>query len=64
MTKRLEVALAEVANLPPDDQDALADWLLEEIRSERRWAKAFGNSADALARLADEALRDDSGSSR
>ncbi len=55
MTK-LEMAFAEAAKLPPAEQDALAEWLLEEMASEKRWLEAFAGSAEALARLADEAL--------
>ena len=52
----LERAFAEAAKFPPKEQAALAAWILEEIAAERRWDKAFANSADALAQLADEAL--------
>jgi hypothetical protein len=52
----LERAFAEASKLPPKEQAALAAWILEEIASERRWDKAFADSADALAQLADEAL--------
>jgi hypothetical protein len=47
--------LARVAELPPDEQDALAAIILEEIEDERPWAATFRASQDALARLADEA---------
>jgi len=33
-------------------------WILEELASERRWAKSLSRSEDALAGLADEALQD------
>ena len=56
MTKLLEEAFAEVSKLPEADQEAIAAWLLEELASERRWQKAFTESADVLASLADEAL--------
>ena len=55
MTK-LERAFAEAAKLPPADHDALAEWILEELASEKRWAEAFARSTDMLERLADEAL--------
>jgi hypothetical protein len=58
MTKLLEKAMAEVARLSEPEQDAVAAWILEELASERRWDKAFANSPDALAQLADEALAD------
>jgi hypothetical protein len=56
MTKLLEKALAEVAALPPDQQDAVAAWLLAELASERRWDETFARSEKGLERLADEAL--------
>ena len=58
MTTRLEKALAEAAKLPDDEQDALAAILLDEMRSEARWQKAFADSPDQLAALAAEALDD------
>lgn len=65
MTKSLERVFAEVSKLPPADQDAVAAWLEEELESERRWNQSFQRSADALARLADEAIaEDDTGMTR
>jgi hypothetical protein len=56
MTRVLEAALAEVAKLPPDEQDVLASLLLDEIKSEQRWNSSFSKSQDLLKSLADEAL--------
>lgn len=56
MSTVLETALAEVAKLPPEEQDALAAWLLEEIGSEQRWAKTLAESQGALESLARDAL--------
>ncbi len=56
MTNLLERAFAEAAKLDVNEQDAFAEWILEELASERRWQEAFANSQDALSRLADEAL--------
>jgi hypothetical protein len=58
MTQLLENAFAEASRLPDADQNALAEWLIEEIRSERRWSSAFADSQDILEKLADEALAD------
>jgi hypothetical protein len=55
MTRVLEAALAEVAKLPPHEQDALASLLLDEIKSEQRWSECFSKSQDLLKSLADEA---------
>jgi len=57
MTK-LETAFAEAAKLPTADQNELAAFILEEIKSEKRWKDAFDSSASALAQLADEALEE------
>jgi len=56
MTRLLEKAIAEAAKLTEKEQDALAAWILEELESERRWMKAFAESKDTLAQLAEEAL--------
>jgi hypothetical protein len=58
MTKLLEKAFAEAVKLPKKEQDKLAKWLLAELESERRWDEAFARSADQLAQLADEALKE------
>jgi hypothetical protein len=55
MTALLEKAFAEAAKLSPAEQDALAEQLLADLASERRWAEAFAGSQAELARLADEA---------
>jgi hypothetical protein len=55
MTK-LETAFAEAAKLSLSEQDALAEWILDEIASEKRWTQAFARSTDALTQLAEEAL--------
>lgn len=56
MTKLLEKAFEEVAKLPEEEQNTFASWILEELASEQRWEKAFADSQDKLAKLADEAL--------
>jgi len=56
MTTRLEQAFTEASKLSLKEQDALADWLLAELRSEKKWDRLFANSQDALSKLASEAL--------
>jgi len=56
MTKVLEKAFDEAAKLSESEQNALGEWLLAEIDSEREWDQAFAGSQDLLARLAKEAL--------
>lgn len=58
MSRLLDEAFTEASKLPESEQDALAAWLLEELASDRQWDKAFDDSADALARLADEARKE------
>jgi hypothetical protein len=58
MTKLLEKAFQKVSALPARDQDAVADWLLQELESEQRWAKLFASSQEALSKLAAEALEE------
>lgn len=58
MTELLEQAFAKARELPPEEQDTLAAWILEELADEERWNQQFARSADALARLADEGLEE------
>ena len=60
MTNLLEQAFAEASKLTPEEQDALADWILNELKLERRWQKTFAESQNALTKLADEALAEHS----
>ena len=56
MTTRLEQAFTEASKLSPKEQDGLADWLLAELRSEKKWDKLFASSQEVLSKLASEAL--------
>ncbi len=56
MTTRLEQAFTEASKLSPKEQDALADWVLAELCSERQWDRLFANSQEALSKLASEAI--------
>jgi hypothetical protein len=58
MNKLLEEAIDAASRLPDAEQEALARWILEEIKSEQRWQAAFDASGDVLDRLADEALKE------
>lgn len=53
---QLELAISEIKKLPPVEQNEFVAWILEELRSEQRWAKLFAQSHDVLSDLADEAL--------
>ena len=56
MTALLKQAFDEAKKLTPDDQEALARWLLEELAAERKWDELFAKSDDLLTKLADEAV--------
>lgn len=60
MTQLLREAFEKAAQLPEDDQDRFARFLIAELESERQWAELFARpeSDDLLTRLADEALAD------
>jgi tripartite-type tricarboxylate transporter receptor subunit TctC len=56
MTELLEKAFAAAAKLPQDEQDRLAQMLLDDLAAEEKWDETFATSQDKLALLADEAL--------
>ena len=56
MTRALHAAIAKLESLPTEEQDRVAEWLLDELRAEERWSEQFANSQDALGKLA-EAVR-------
>ena len=55
MTRLLEKAFEQASKLPAEDQDALAEMLLNDLASEERWTDTFAKSQDELAMLAREA---------
>ena len=58
MTHTLDAAIAKLATLPPDEQDRVGRWLLDELRDEDHWAHQFASSQDILSKLAAEARAD------
>ncbi len=58
MTRAREAAIAKLAELPAEEQDRIARWLLDELEDEKQWARRFGTSQDALSKLAAEARAD------
>lgn len=58
MTRLLEEAFERASELPQEEQDKFARFLLAELDAERRWAELFSRpeSEDLLERLAEEAL--------
>ena len=60
MNKLLQKAFEKAAELPEEDQDRFARFLLAELESENRWNELFARpeSEELLNRMADEALAD------
>jgi hypothetical protein len=56
MTELLEKAIVEVTKLPETEQNALAQWILDELAWDRRWDDLFARSQSGLEKLAAEAL--------
>ena len=54
----MSTAVATAAQLPEEEQDALAAILLEEMESEERWSALFEDSPNLLERMANEAIQD------
>ena len=54
MTEMLDAAVAKLSALPPEEQDRIAQWLLQELPDEELWDKRFSESQDALRKLAAE----------
>lgn len=46
MTQLLEQAIERVRELPADEQDALAQRILDELRDEESWNEAFARTTD------------------
>ena len=45
--------------MPEAEQEVAGAWILAELESERKWNDLFARSADLLAEMADEAIRED-----
>ncbi len=56
MTLLLKRAFEAAAKLSDVEQNIFAQWILNELKSERKWEKAFSQSEDVLSALADQAL--------
>jgi hypothetical protein len=58
MTRLMEKAVEALRSLPEEQQDAVADFVLSEIESDRQWAATSLQHANKLRKLADEARED------
>ena len=46
MTALLQRAMEQISGLPPDQQDAIAQRLLDELRDEQAWAEGFSGTRE------------------
>ena len=60
MNQLLQDAFNRAADLPPEEQDRFARFLLAELEADQRWDQLFDRpeSNELLSRLANEALAD------
>lgn len=58
MSSTFNQAIEMASKLPEKDREALGALLIQEMQSEKRWAKLFKGSQDQLSKLADEALKE------
>lgn len=58
MTGLLEKALRRVESLSPEEQDAIASQILDDIDDEAGWAARFREKAGSLRSLAHEATNE------
>lgn len=56
MTSLLKLAFQEISKLPDEQQDVIAQSLLDELSIEKKWDALFAQSEDLLAGLANEAI--------
>ena len=58
MTESLQRAFDAASQLPEIEQDAIATWLLTEMKSDTKWSELFGKSQGLLSKMASDALDD------
>lgn len=58
MTDMLDAAVTKLAALPPEEQDRIAQWLLQEIPDEELWDQRFAETQDDLRKLAIETRKE------
>jgi hypothetical protein len=58
MTNKLKKAFDAASKLLPEEQDALAAAVLEEVAVEGLWEASFAKQPAALEQLADEVVRE------
>ncbi|HCS50091.1 hypothetical protein [Rubinisphaera sp.] len=56
MTELLEQLFDRVSKLPPEEQDEIANWIMKELDSERKWDDLFAKSQNQLSEMGAAAL--------
>lgn len=56
MQTTVELAINRLTQLPIEEQQRLAMWLVSEIDDERTWHEKFQANLSVLERMADEAM--------
>ncbi|MEX0600590.1 MAG: hypothetical protein WD205_08105 [Rhodothermales bacterium] len=64
MTHLLEKAFAEANKLEPEEQDALAERILADLKDEQAWDESFANTTDAQWDRMASLVRDEIASGR
>jgi len=63
MTKLLESAISRIKSLSEEEQDGIAQIILEELDDEKLWDEQFTHSQDKLATMAKK-VKDDAAGGR
>lgn len=58
MNKKVKQITDKLEELPKEERESFADFVLEELKSEERWSELFRGSDQALTNLANEALQE------
>jgi hypothetical protein len=58
MVALLQQAVAAMAQLPSEEQEHFAEWILAELAEESRWQASFDASMEQLERLGVQLLAD------
>jgi hypothetical protein len=58
MVRALKDAFDKINELPPEQQEAFASFILEELAAEQRWSDVLAKSKSKLGALANEALNE------
>jgi hypothetical protein len=58
MTEMLDRAFQQASNLPEDEQNEFAAFMLDELKAEKKWSELLSESQSELAKLAGEARQE------